>query len=308
MLKKEKPDSKNRVILIDASALAYAALHSTGHLSYNNRPTGVKFGFLRRIVEYAEKFKTNDFIFCWDNFYSHREKIYPEYKLKRKTRRKETVSVLDIEMRKSFLLQVNELKKSIIPELGFKNSFEQHGFEADDLLAYWAKKLSSDKTEVIMVTGDHDMFQCLDCCYIWHPTTKKKMTRKMLKEKYGVEPEEWALAKAIGGCSGDQVEGIKGASDPKKDTSKALKYIQGELKSGVIFDRIISEEGQKIIERNKDLVYLPFPPIKLKRMVKRKNKFNRKGFIRVFDTNRFISFLDNENFKKWELAFGLQRR
>lgn len=301
--KKEKDDINKTTIVIDCSSLTYAARYSMGVLSYNGRPTGVIYGFLRRILSYAEKFKTNDFIFCWDSSNSIRKKIYPEYKKTREKRRKEATASEKAE-RIEMISQTHILCDQIIPSLGFKNNFEQNGFEADDLLAYWSMKL---KKKNILVTSDNDLYQCLHKkCNIFSPATKKLITAKKIYDKFGIYPQNWALAKAIGGCDGDNVQGIKGASDPKNNpNSLSLKYLRGELKSGKIFDRI--ENGEDIIKRNLQLVKLPCPLGKLKKMLKRRNKFNRKAFIKVFDENHFISMLEDKVFKKWEGIFNIAK-
>ena len=123
--------------------------------------------------------------------------------------------------------------------------------------------------------------------------------------QFGILPDQWALAKAIGGCSGDGIIGIKGVSDPKNPSSKALQYIKGILLKGKIFDRIESEKGQEIIKRNLPLVSLPYDnnDNKMKKMILRRNKYNRKGVLKVFDELHFKSFLERDNFVKWEKMF-----
>lgn len=293
---------KQTTVIIDVSSLAYPALYTTGHLSYNGNHTGIKYGFFKRLIDYAEKFKTNDFIFCCDDKHSFRRDIYPEYKAQRIKKKNDKKSELEIEQRNSYLRQIEDLKV-VIPQLGFCNIFQQKGFEADDLIAYWVQKLKGEN--IILITTDTDMYQCLDNCCIWQPFLKKIVDSKYFKNRYNIEVKDWARAKAIGGCSTDEVEGIAGASDPKNPESKALSYIRGELKKGLVLDRIKSKEGKAIIKRNLKLVSLPYQEKRLKRMFKRKNQFDRKSFIRIFDTNRFISFLDYKEFKRWEIAFGI---
>jgi hypothetical protein len=275
-----------------------------GTLSHGGRPTGVIYGFLRRILVYAEKFKTTDFVLCWDSGKSIREDFYPKYKEGRNKKRSESTDWEKAE-RIEMIRQVHKLRDEIIPYLGFKNSFVQTGFEADDLLAWWADKLNG--REVILVTSDNDLYQCLsDNCCLYLPNKKTWFTCRNFIDIYKITPEQWAFAKAIGGCSGDGVIGIKGAADPKNNpNSLTLKYIRGELTKGVVYSRI--EDGDEVIARNMKLVELPCPIKQLKRMLKRRNKYSRKAFIKVFDEHRFISMLDNKQFHRWEKAFGIGR-
>jgi hypothetical protein len=116
-------------------------------------------------------------------------------------------------------------------------------------------------------------------------------------------PDQWPLAKAIGGCSSDEVIGITGVSDPKKITSKALKYIKGDLTKGVIFDRIKSKEGQEIIKKNLPIVTCPYKEEKLTRMILKRNKFSNKKFVSTFEEYGFYSFLKSEKLNLWRRVF-----
>jgi len=301
-LKRERKDSKT-TILIDCSTLAYAAYYTMGHLSgKDDTPTGVIYGFLKRILSLAVKFNTNDFITCWDAGATYRHMVYPPYKQKRQDKRDEMDDV-EKEGYDALKLQMMTLNHITLPKLGFRNNFIRPMYEADDLLAVWVNKLKNKNRRVVMVTSDADMYQCLNHCEIWDPLKKKFITKKTLMKTHGVKPSQWAMAKAIGGCVGDNVIGIQGVADPKKASSKALKYIQGKLSSGKIKEKIESREGEKIIERNLPLVTVPYKKELMKRMIKRRNIYSRKRFIKVFDAYHFRSFLDKENFQKWEKAF-----
>lgn len=301
-LQTEKKDINLPWILIDGNALAYAALYTMGHLSYNGVPTGVIYGFLRKILTIAKKFQTNKFIFCWDAQKTYRQKDYKGYKIKREKKRKEMTDE-EKEIRISFINQIQKLNQKILPNMGFRNNHVIYGYEGDDLLAIFAKKLERFKSRTIMVTTDTDMYQCLDLCDIWSPTKKKFFTAKHLKIGFGINPDQWAYAKAIGGCSTDNIIGIKGVSDPKNASSKAIQYILGNIKKGVIYDRIISEEGQEIINHNLPIVTVPYKSEKMEcKLILRRDKCTLRKFIKVFDKYHFLSFLD-EDLKQWKKIF-----
>lgn len=260
-----------------------------------------------KLLTIAKQFKTNDFIICWDAGISHRHTAYSQYKHRRWQKRQE-MTPAEKKEHDSLLLQMLQLNHEILPRMGFKNNFIQLNFEADDLLAHWVNRLYALRKKdiykrIIMVTTDADMFQCLDKCDIWFPTKKKLFTEKHFKERYGINVEDWAFAKAIGGCSTDGVTGIEGVSDPKNPKSKSLKYIRGELTKGIIFDRICSREGKQIIDRNLPLVSLPYREDLMKRMIRRRNTFTKRRFIKQFSRFRFISFLEDDYFAKWEKYF-----
>lgn len=302
-LKKMSSDGSrdSNILLIDCSTLIYAAFYAMGSLSYNGQQTGIIYGFLRKILMLARKFDTNRFVTCWDAGLSHRHYDYGPYKQKR-LEKKKSFTEQEQEDANSRMLQSVQLNHEILPNLGFNNNYIQLYYEADDLLAHWCNRLMG-AGRLVVVTTDTDMYQLLDRCDIFNPSTKKMFTEKHLMEKHGVTPRQWVQAKAIGGCSGDGVIGIEGVADPKKVSSKALTYLRGELGPGKVLDRIESTEGQKIIERNKKLVFIPYKEDMMKKMIPRRDIFTSRRFIRVFDKYHFKSFLADETFQQWQEAF-----
>jgi len=222
-------------LIIDSNNLGYAAHYSVGGLSSDGNRTGVIYGFLKKILFLAETFDTNQFIFCWDSKHNFRKKFYPKYKGNRwknltDEQKKERVIVRQ---------QFKELRRKVLPELGFKNNYVQWGFESDDLMA----SIVYDNTylkdnDFIMVTSDNDMYQCLNFCSIYNLQKNESFTKDDFIKKYKIMPEQWALAKAIGGCDSDNVKAVNDVADPKKETSRALSYIRGELKKGIIYNKI----------------------------------------------------------------------
>jgi 5'-3' exonuclease len=287
-------------IVVDSSGLIYSAFYTFGTLSYDKKPTGVIYGFLKKVLTLAEKFNTNNFYFCFDHMINHREQLDPRYKANRKDK-KDKWTAEDMEQFTSKVKQEKEIREFALKKMGFRNLFRQEGYEGDDFMALLCEKLQSKK--ILLVSADADMYQCLEHCDIIHPSSMKTFTKKDFEEKYKVHPSQWPICKSIGGCSGDNVIGIEGASDPKNASSKALKYVRKELTSGVIYDKIVSEQGKQTIRKNLRLVKLPFMPEDIRNTILRRNKYNKMGFIEVFSKYSFKSFLERDNFKKWEDQF-----
>lgn len=300
--KESKPlNKKDTIVLVDASTLIYAAFYTYGTLNYHGKPTGIIYGFLKKMLMLAKKFETTDFIICWEAGVSHRHSIYTRYKANRIAKRA-AMSEEEKEQMSWMLAQSISLRARIMPYLGFKNNYIRINYEGDDLLAYWVDRYKDSGKRIIMVTTDSDMFQCLNDCTIFNPSTKKLFTKMKFVKKFGIQPEEWAMAKAIGGCSGDGVEGVEGVSDPKKPSSKALKYLRGELGKGKILDRI--KAASDMIQFNLKLVELPYKGTgETNRMIMRRNKYSRRRFIKTFDKYHFKSFLEKDKFKEWEEVF-----
>jgi 5'-3' exonuclease len=278
--------------------MAYAAWHSMGALSAEEIRTGTIFGFLKRVLSLAKEFKTNQFIFCWDSRRSRRKLIYPEYKANRRQQEPSPEERKENEIKYH---QFDLLRTEILPALGFKNNYRKFGYEADDLIAHFA--LTSPVKELdnnIVVSSDNDLFQLLNLCTIYSLYKKQLYTRNDFIDEWGVDPGVWWRVKAIAGCSTDNVEGIKGVGE-----KTAIRYLHAELpENGVVCQRIDSEEGQKIIERNIPLVRLPFTcTTSWKNLAIKKDDFRRNNFLDVFDNYRFQSFLNN--FQEWEKVFDI---
>lgn len=261
----------------------------------------VVFGFLKQLLMICKRFQNvDDYIFCWDSRKSKRRKIYPEYKANRRDRVK-------TEEEKEFdtvtMSQFQELRRNVLPLMGFANNFIQTGVESDDIMASIVKH--NPEHEYLMITSDQDMYQLL-----WHDLriyslhTRKIMDQKKFTDTYGINPDQWSAAKAIGGCNTDNVAGIRGVADPAKSVkSLALQYLRGDLTKGKIYDKIRSDRGEEIIKRNMELVHLPFWATKQFKLVKK--SLWRKDFIKTFELYNFQSMLRESEFRVWTNVMNL---
>ena len=82
--------------------------------------------------------------------------------------------------------------------------------EADDIIAYTVKKDKYKDWEKIIVSSDKDFFQLLgvENTWIWRPVQKVLLNEKILTEKEGIHPNNYALARAIDGDKSDNIEGV----------------------------------------------------------------------------------------------------
>lgn len=282
----------NKTLVIDCNNLCYSSFYTFGDLSYEEKKTGVIFGFLQRVLFLAKKFKTNKFIFCWDSRKSYRKLIYPEYKA---NRRKDLNEVERKDLALAFK-QFDELKEKVLPELGFRNIFRQVGYEADDMIAEVV--LKEVQKDFVIVSTDKDLYQLLGLAPIYNQKTKKIITLVDFENKYSIPWYEWVKVKSLMGDPGDNIEGIKDVG-----IVRAVQYIKSELPKGKILDRIHSDGGQKIINRNMELIALPFEGRKKIRINFAKDKLDKDKFISIFVDHGFESFLKRETLNKWVEAF-----
>lgn len=285
------------LLIIDSPALCHRAKFAMQkvELSFEEMKTEIIFNFLNQIMSLAKRFETNQFAFCWDSRKSFRRDLYPDYKYKRKeekTQEEKDFNNLAYE-------QFHRLRREILPALGFKNNFIQTGLEADDIIASLTKEEHIYQT-IRVVSRDNDLFQLLDYCALFDFQTSKLITDVSFTKRYEILPSLWKHVKSHAGCSSDNVTGVKGVGE-----KTAIKYIKNTLpKHHKTFKAIESKEGQKIIERNKQLVYLPFKGTK--KFPIQEDRLYSKDFYNTFETLGFKSFLTQENFNEWEEVFNLQ--
>jgi 5'-3' exonuclease len=240
-----------RWLVLDVHYLCHRAFHSTQNLHYKEKSSGVVFGFLKSITHLKDEFQTDNIVFCFEHPHLFRRDVYPQYKRKRATVERTDEERVSYE---SLVIQISELRKRYLPRIGFKNIFSFRGMESDDIMAEIADTYK-EEAEIILVTADNDMLQCLDDnVTIWNPATRKLKTAPWFEKEYGMDARKWAIVKAIAGCSSDEVEGIKGVGE-----KTAVKYLLGMLPvKSKAFQSIVSSQGKAMVRRNRALVRLPY--------------------------------------------------
>lgn len=294
-------------LIVDSNYLFHRSRHALKDVSLSSEyiRTEIIYGVLKTLLSISKRFVIDEWSFVWDSKILWRDDEYPSYKAKRKAKRRQEAKEMteeEAEIQKLQFQQLRDLRWDVIPGLGFKNNFQQTGAEGDDLIAKIIE--SHPEKEFLIFASDKDLYQLLFPSVSIFSGSGKVMDSKSLMKQYGVTAKQWGLGKAIGGCATDEVEGIKGCADPgKSEKSKALKYIKGELTGGVIFDRITSDEGKAIIERNKKLVILPHRNTGEVKLTP--HSLYAKNFMKVFGELEFYSFTRATNFREWEDIFHL---
>lgn len=237
------------LLVLDCHYLCHRAFHTSRELSFAGRPTGVVFGFLKSIGALKDEFQTDLVAFCFEDKKLYRRDIYPNYKRRRGQKQRTPEEQKAYE---GLALQISELRQRYLPKIGFKNVFCFQGMESDDIMAAIAK---SHKGEVILITSDSDLLQCLsDTVSMYCPHKQRHYTQGWFEKEYGIPPRKWALVKAIAGCSSDEVKGIHGVGE-----KTALRFLRGELSSSSdAVQKIMSPAGRLVVTTNRRLVELPY--------------------------------------------------
>jgi DNA polymerase-1 len=88
------------------------------------------------------------------------------------------------------------------------------GYEADDLIGTLAAQAASQGLEVVIVTGDKDMFQLLSpVVRIFDPVKDKVLTEEDCLDRFGVEPARVVEVMGLMGDATDNIPGVKGIGE-----------------------------------------------------------------------------------------------
>jgi hypothetical protein len=235
-------------------------------------------------------FNTTKFIFTWDSRKSYRrERVYSGYKAsKQKVERTEEEEILW----SLCFEQMHQLRKNILPALGFKNVFIQTGYEADDIIADIV--LNDCYVDYIVISDDNDLYQLLSHCRMWRLRTKKFYTNNDFYNEYGIDPEQWVQVKILVGCPGDEVPGLPGVGN-----KRAIDWLSGRLPAGKFYNKI-KFATEEYLNRNQLLVELPFPGVDLPQIDFDSEHFDLDNIFSICEDYGLFSLLKGNRLKAWK--------
>lgn len=213
----------SHLILVDASAFAYRAYHSTapGYREEDGEPIGAVLGFMSlvwRLLGAAEADKPTHGAAIFDapgkNF---RHKLFPAYKANRPAARATELSKQLVIMR------------SAADVLGLM-PLELKGFEADDLIATLAMRAARGGMRTTIVSSDKDFSQLVKDgeIEIVDPMSRGRILEADVLKKFGVVP---ALVPDVQALAGDAIDGIPGIPGIGLDKAGALIRRMGSLEA-----------------------------------------------------------------------------
>lgn len=197
---------KPKLYLLDAMALLHRAWHAVPPLT-NAEGTVVNavYGVLSIVMKLRAEHEHERMIACWDTAApTFRHEAYTEYKAHREEQPDELYA------------QIPLLEEGL-HDLGIE-SVSLDGYEADDVIGTLAMQAVARGYDVVIVSGDKDLFQLLRPG-ISVLTFKKGVTETALvdelalKTEYGLTPEQFLEYKIMRGDPSDNIPGIKGIGE-----------------------------------------------------------------------------------------------
>ena len=195
---------KKHLFLIDGSGYIFRAYYALPPLyrKSDGLPTGAINGFCNMLFKLIEDTKSNSkpthLAVIFDNARkTFRNDIYSEYKANRGEPPEDLIP--------QFQIIKDSVKAFGIP------SIELAGFEADDIIATYAKQAADKDWKVSIVSSDKDLMQVVTKDINLIDTMKNKSIGiDEVKEKFGVAPDRVIDVQALAGDSSDNVPGAPG--------------------------------------------------------------------------------------------------
>ena len=268
------------VLLVDARNLFTRHYVVNPDMTSNGEQCGGVIGFMKTLRRLVYEQSPAQVVIAWEGGGStKRRAIYSEYKANRKPERLNRFYEDDIpDTEDNRVWQMAQLAKMLkrFPVC----QVYVNDCEGDDVIAYLCKTTYRDRKKII-VSNDRDFYQLLDeKTSIYSPQSKRIHTQvDVEKEFFGIQPQNFALAKALCGDKSDNIPGVKGLGFKTLVSRIPLFITHNELTIDEVVDycRVRVDEAkvmknvtqsEELIRTNWRLVYLGGAPLTIDQAAK----------------------------------------
>ncbi len=188
-----------KLALIDGSAYIFRAFFALPPMTRaDGTPVNAVFGFTSMVMKLLDDLQPDHVIVVLDQAReTFRNEIYPDYKANR--------NAPPEELKPQF-----PLIRTAAEALNLAVA-EAPGFEADDLIATYARAAIAQDLDVVIVSSDKDLMQLVKPRVdMLDPMKQKRIGAPEVLEKFGVGPERVVDVQALAGDSTDNVPGVPG--------------------------------------------------------------------------------------------------
>ena len=215
----------DHLFLVDGSAYIFRAYHALPPLTRKSDglPVGAVSGFCNMLWKLLQDARDTSvgvvpthFAVIFDySSKTFRNEIYPEYKANREAPPED--------LRPQFGLIRQATVAFNVP------CIETEGFEADDLIATYARQAAEAGGDVTIISSDKDLMQLVSPRVMMYDTMKDRQVGvDEVVEKFGVKPDKMIDLQALAGDSTDNIPGVPGIG-PK--TAALLLDEYGDLET-----------------------------------------------------------------------------
>ena len=188
-----------RLYLVDGSGFIFRAYHAVRPLTRpDGTPVNAVYGFTQMLLKLVEESDADHIAVIFDAARkTFRNDIFPNYKAHRPPPPDDLVPQFD-------------LVKEATMAFGLP-AIEMPGYEADDIIATYAKMGAEAGASVTIVSSDKDLMQLVGGRVSMFDSMKNRLIRsEEVIERFGVVPEKVVEVQALAGDSVDNVPGVPG--------------------------------------------------------------------------------------------------
>jgi len=242
----------SRLLIIDGHAYAYRAFHAIRELrAPSGEPTNAIYGFIKMFQKLKAQLKPTHIAVVWDGGLCEvRMAQLPEYKAQRPS--------MPTDLEKQMDGMTDYLKASGIA------SFCEDNVEADDYIAWLAKRAVEADLEVVIASADKDFMQLVrPSVGLVNPNDKAERiwAFEEVRAKTGVDPVQIVDWLSLIGDAVDNIPGVPGVG-PKTATDLLKQF--GSIENlysnlqGVKTDRLRGalQSAESNVRRNQRLIRL----------------------------------------------------
>ena len=278
--------------LIDGSGYIFRAYYALPPLARKSDglPTGAVSGFCSMLFKLLEDSRSDDSIHKPTHFAvifdsakkNFRNDIYSEYKANRS------------ETPEDLIPQFEYIRKAV--KAFSLPSIELINYEADDLLATYAKQIVDAGAKVTVISSDKDLMQLVSKeIRLYDPMKNRVLGEKEVFEKFGVKPKQVIDVQSLAGDPSDNIPGVPGIG-VKTAAELINKYKTLEILLKNITEIPQNKRRETLLE-NKDKAILSKKLVTLKDDVPVKEKL--EDFImKNVDREKLFKFLREMEFNR----------
>ena len=240
--------SKGRMLIVDQLNLFFRNYIVNPSLSLQGQPIGGLRGCIQSLQKLVRETKPDMIIVCWDGAggSTKRKLLKKDYKAGRKPIR------LNRAVRN--LSEQQEVENKLWQQMRLVDYYNQlpvlqfmfDATEADDIIAHISQAPRFKDCEKIIVSSDKDFFQLLnENTILMRPIQKEVLNKNYILEKFGIHPNNFAMARALVGDKSDNIEGVGGIG--LKTAAKRFPMLAEE--ESVTFEHVINYCKEQLEER-----------------------------------------------------------
>lgn len=283
-------DHKKRLILVDGSGYIFRAYHALPPLTRRDgTPVGAVYGFTTMLLKLREQMHAEYFAVIFDAARAtFRQRLYADYKANRPAPPEDLVPQFALVREATAALNMPAIE---LPD-----------YEADDLIAAYAKAAEAQGIETIIVSSDKDLMQLIrGGVSMFDPMKQKPIGEKEVVEKFGVMPDKVIEVQSLIGDSVDNVPGVPGIG-PK--TAAELVQQFGSLE-GVLanLDNIKQPKRREVLGQYADAARISRQLVELHADIPLPLTLDTLH-MQPLDTEKMLGFMQAQNFPSLVKKYG----